>query len=80
MLRFGTDGVRGDADADLTSPLVISLGRAVARALRPSRALIGRDTRASGARIEAELARGLIAEGVQPVFLGVLPTPAITSS
>ena len=77
VLRFGTDGVRGDADADLTSPLVISLGRAVARALRPARALIGRDTRASGARIETELARGLLAEGVRPVFLGVLPTPAM---
>jgi phosphoglucosamine mutase len=77
VLRFGTDGVRGDADSDLTSPLVISLGRAVARALRPARALIGRDTRASGARIETELARGLVAEGVAPVFLGVLPTPAI---
>ncbi len=76
-LRFGTDGVRGDADTVLTPPLVISLGRAVARALRPARALIGRDTRASGARIETELARGLVAEGVTPVFLGVLPTPAI---
>jgi phosphoglucosamine mutase len=77
VLRFGTDGVRGNADADLTSAFVISLGRAVARALRPSRALIGRDTRESGARIETELARGLVAEGVTPVFLGVLPTPAI---
>jgi phosphoglucosamine mutase len=77
VLRFGTDGVRGDADADLTSPLVIGLGRAVARALQPARALIGRDTRASGARIETELARGLTAEGVAPVFLGILPTPAI---
>ncbi|MDZ4827169.1 MAG: phosphoglucosamine mutase [Actinomycetota bacterium] len=34
MLRFGTDGVRGDADADLTSPLVVALGRAAARVLR----------------------------------------------
>ena len=77
MLRFGTDGVRGDADADLTSPLVIALGRAIARALGPSRVLIGRDTRESGVRIEGDLARGLAAEGVATGALGVLPTPAI---
>jgi phosphoglucosamine mutase len=77
MLRFGTDGVRGDAEADLTPPLIIALGRAVARALEPTRVLIGRDTRASGVRIETELAQGLAGEDVEPIFLGVLPTPAI---
>jgi phosphoglucosamine mutase len=77
VLRFGTDGVRGDADTDLTSDLVIAFARAVARALRPSRMLIGRDTRESGVRIEGELIRGLAAEGVVAVPLGVLPTPAI---
>ena len=34
MLRFGTDGVRGDADADLTTPLIVALGRAMIRKLR----------------------------------------------
>jgi phosphoglucosamine mutase len=77
VLRFGTDGVRGDADNDLTTPLVVALARAVARVLRPTRVLVGRDTRASGPRIVAELAIGLQAEGVEPVLLGVLPTPAI---
>jgi phosphoglucosamine mutase len=77
VLRFGTDGVRGDADVDLTPPLVIALGRAIARALGPARVLIGRDTRASGDRLEGDLARGLAAEGVATVALGVLPTPAI---
>ncbi|HWS45081.1 MAG TPA: phosphoglucosamine mutase [Acidimicrobiia bacterium] len=77
MLRFGTDGVRGDAAADLTSPLVVALGRAVARVLRSDRVLIGRDPRASGARIFGDLALGLTREGVVPVDLGVLPTPAI---
>jgi phosphoglucosamine mutase len=77
VLRFGTDGVRGDADADLTSPLVLALGRAIARALGPSRVLIGRDTRESGVRIERDLARGLAVEGVATGALGVLPTPAI---
>jgi phosphoglucosamine mutase len=78
VLRFGTDGVRGDAEADLPTPTVVALGRAVARALgRPGRFLIGRDTRTSGARIEDDLASGLACEGVQPVLLDVLPTPAI---
>jgi phosphoglucosamine mutase len=77
VLRFGTDGVRGDADNDLPTWFVDALARAVARVLQPERVFVGRDTRASGPRIEAELAAGLRAEGVEPVLLGVLPTPAI---
>jgi phosphoglucosamine mutase len=77
VLRFGTDGVRGDADHDLPGPFIVALARATARVLRPQRVLIGRDTRASGPRLVAELAAGLRAEGVTPVQLGVLPTPAI---
>jgi len=77
VLRFGTDGVRGDAEHDLTSDLVVALGRAVARVLSPPQVVIAGDTRRSGPRIEAELAAGLRAEGVEPVLLGVLPTPAI---
>jgi phosphoglucosamine mutase len=77
VLRFGTDGVRGDAENDLTSSLVFALGRAVARVLAPPKVVVAGDTRASGPRIAAELAMGLQAEGVEPVLLGVLPTPAI---
>jgi phosphoglucosamine mutase len=77
VLRFGTDGVRGDAERDLTSRLVVALGRAVARVLHPPRVVIGRDTRVSGPRIEADLAAGLQGDGVETVSLGVLPTPAI---
>ena len=77
MLRFGTDGVRGDAEKDLTTPFVVALGRAVARVLSPERVFIGRDTRASGPRIEAGLAVGLQSEVARTVSLGVLPTPAI---
>jgi len=47
VLRFGTDGVRGNADADLTSPLVVALGRAAVRVLGVTRFLVGRDTRES---------------------------------
>jgi phosphoglucosamine mutase len=77
VLRFGTDGVRGDADRDLTDAFVRALGRAVARVLAPDELLIGRDTRASGVRIERALGDGAADEGVTPVHLGVLPTPAI---
>ncbi len=77
MLRFGTDGVRGDAENDLTTRYVVALGRAVARVLRPRRVIIGRDTRESGPRIEAALSIGLRSEVVEPTLLGVLPTPAI---
>ncbi len=77
MLRFGTDGIRGDAATELSTDLVTSLGRAVARALGASRILIGCDTRASGARIEAELTRGITSEPCDAVVLGVAPTPAI---
>lgn len=76
-LRFGTDGVRGEADTELTDELVEALGRAAARVLPADRFLIGRDTRASGPRIEAALARGFAAEGVGVDLLGVAPTPAV---
>ncbi len=77
MLRFGTDGVRGDADTDLTTPLIVALGRAAARVLGADTFFVGRDTRESGPRIEADLARGLATEGANVVALGVAPTPAI---
>ena len=77
MLRFGTDGVRGDADADLTPPLVFALGRAAARVLGVDTFVVGRDTRASGPRIEDDLIQGFAAEGAQATSLGVAPTPAV---
>jgi phosphoglucosamine mutase len=77
VLRFGTDGVRGDADADLTPPLVVALGRAAARVIGAREFLVGRDTRESGPRIEADLTQGLAAEGVEVTSLGVASTPAI---
>jgi phosphoglucosamine mutase len=76
-LRFGTDGVRGVANVDLTPELVLALGRATARVLPGNRYLIGRDTRRSGPMLGAALAAGLAAEGVAVDHLGVLPTPAV---
>jgi phosphoglucosamine mutase len=77
VLRFGTDGVRGDADTDLTTPLIVALGRAAARVFGARAFIIGRDTRESGPRIEIALMQGFEAEGAQVVFLGVAPTPAV---
>jgi phosphoglucosamine mutase len=77
VLRFGTDGVRGDADNDLTDPFVTALGRAAARVLDARRFVVGRDTRASGARIERALCLGLQREGVDVTAVDVLPTPGI---
>ena len=76
-LRFGTDGVRGVANLDLTPELVVALGRAAARVLRGDHFVIGRDTRISGPLIEAALAAGLASEGATVHTLGVVPTPVV---
>ena len=77
MLKFGTDGVRGVANAELTPELVVALGRAAARVLGGETFLIGRDTRVSGPLLQAALTAGLASEGTNVVDLGVLPTPAV---
>jgi len=78
VLRFGTDGIRGDADADLTSDLVVALGRAAAAVFGIERPfIVGRDTRRSGPRLRDDLAVGLHAEGAVVRDAGVLPTPAL---
>ena len=78
---FGTDGVRGKANRDLTPGLAYRLGRAVAEILvedaeEPS-ITIGKDTRISGDMLEAALIAGICSRGVNVYRLGVLPTPAI---
>jgi phosphoglucosamine mutase len=77
MLKFGTDGVRGVANAELTPELALALGRAAARVLGGDRFAIGRDTRRSGPLLESALAAGLAAEGIDVVSLGVAPTPEV---
>jgi len=77
VLKFGTDGVRGVANSELTPELALALGRAAARVLRGARFAVGRDTRRSGPLLEAALSAGLAAEGVDVASLGVVPTPAV---
>jgi phosphoglucosamine mutase len=82
-LKFGTDGVRGVANAELTPELVLCLGRAAARVLggsgREPAFLVGRDTRISGPLLQAALAAGLASEGFEVRDLGVVPTPAVAA-
>jgi len=75
--RFGTDGIRGVANLDLTPEVVLALGRAAARVLRAGRFVVGRDPRASGPMLQAALSAGLASEGASVLDLGVVPTPAV---
>ncbi|HUR78836.1 MAG TPA: phosphoglucosamine mutase [Acidimicrobiales bacterium] len=79
-LKFGTDGVRGVANDELTPELVLALGRAAARVLGTSQPyLIGRDTRVSGPLLQSALMAGLASEGASVVDLGVIPTPGVAA-
>ncbi len=79
---FGTDGVRGLANDDLTPDLALSLGRAVVRLAgergvdRP-RVVVGRDTRRSGPMLEDALCAGVASAGGVALRAGVVPTPAV---
>ncbi len=75
--RFGTDGVRGVANSELSTDLVLALGRAVARTITATTFLVGRDTRRSGPMLQAALSAGLASEGADVIDMGVLPTPAL---
>ena len=85
MALFGTDGVRGVANRDLTAELALDLAVAAAHVLgevgaisknRP-KAIVGQDSRASGEFLEAAIVSGLSSAGVDVYKVGVLPTPAI---
>ncbi len=78
---FGTDGVRGIANRDLTCELAFKLGQASACVLasnvhRPT-ILVGRDTRISGEMLESALVAGICSMGARAVLVDVMPTPAI---
>ena len=80
---FGTDGVRGVANRELTAELAMAIGSASARRLtttsRTGRrvAVIGRDPRASGEMLEAAVIAGITGEGIDALRVGILPTPAV---
>jgi len=79
---FGTDGIRGVANLDLTAELATNLGTAAVQVLavglaKKPVAVIGRDTRASGEFLEAALAAGMAAAGATVFRIGVAPTPEV---
>jgi phosphoglucosamine mutase len=80
--HFGTDGVRGVANADLSPDLALALGRAATRlhrergVERPT-VVVGRDTRRSGPMLEDALAAGIASAGGRVLRAGVLPTPGV---
>ncbi len=76
-LKFGTDGVRGDARNELTPHLVAALARAGAEELGADGFVVGRDTRESGPVLVAALHAGVAAAGGSSIDLGVVPTPAV---
>ena len=79
---FGTDGVRGVANKELTPELAFRLGRAGAYVLTKERKhnakiIVGMDTRISGDMLEAALIAGICSVGAEAVSLGIIPTPAV---
>lgn len=82
---FGTDGIRGLANRDVTAELALNVGTAAARVLAASgqfqghlpRAVVGRDTRVSGEFLSGAICAGLASAGVDVLNIGVLPTPAV---
>lgn len=74
---FGTDGVRGVANADLSPELAFKLGFAGALVLGRGKFVIGRDPRASGKMLESAVVAGTCAAGADVLLVGVMPTPAI---
>ncbi len=79
---FGTDGVRGVANKELTAELALKIGKAGAYVLGKEkkgrvRILIGMDTRISGQMLEAALVAGVCSVGAEAICVGVAPTPAI---
>ena len=83
MALFGTDGIRGLANRELTAEIALDVAVAAAHILvesKPGRAkaIVGQDSRASGEFLEAAVVAGLTSAGVDVYRVGVLPTPAIS--
>ena len=79
---FGTDGVRGVANADLTPELAFRIGRAAGAVLAHKidivhPVVVGRDTRVSGSMLEAAIVAGITSTGRNVITIGVIPTPGV---
>ncbi|WP_353092901.1 phosphoglucosamine mutase [Tissierella praeacuta] len=77
---FGTDGIRGIANKDLTPELAFQVGRAGAYILAKEnhgKIVVGKDTRASGDMLEAAMTAGICSMGIDVISVGIIPTPAV---
>jgi len=74
---FGTDGIRGVANAQLRPEIALALGRAAARHLGSTAFLVGRDTRHSGPMLLCALSAGIASEGFDVIDVGIIPTPGL---
>jgi phosphoglucosamine mutase len=74
---FGSSGIRGLANVEVTSALAVKIGLAVAKFSKAGRVLVARDTRVSGLMLEDALVSGLLAAGANVTCLGVIPTPVL---
>ncbi len=78
---FGTDGVRGIANTEITPELAFRLGEAAGHYLaergKRGRIVVGRDTRISGSMLEAAIVAGITSSGADALLAGIIPTPAI---
>jgi phosphoglucosamine mutase len=75
--HFGTDGIRGRANENLTVDMAYRLGQYLGKTFREGRILIGRDTRLSGGMFESALSAGITALGANSYLLGVCSTPEL---
>jgi phosphoglucosamine mutase len=79
-IKFGTDGIRGPVETDITPEVCLRIGHAAGIVLKEmgwETVLIGKDTRVSGYMLESALQAGFIAAGVNVRLLGPLPTPGV---
>jgi phosphoglucosamine mutase len=74
---FGTDGIRGVAFDTLTSDLAFRVGQAIAHVYHPQEVVIGMDTRESSPMLAYSIANGLMANGIDVIFAGVVSTPMV---
>jgi phosphomannomutase/phosphoglucomutase len=76
MALFGTNGVRGIANVELTTEMAMGLAKSFGT-FRPGNIVVGRDTRESGRMLEAAVVSGLLSTGCHVVDLGIAPVPAV---
>ncbi|RLI17000.1 phosphoglucosamine mutase, partial [Candidatus Bathyarchaeota archaeon] len=72
---FGSSGIRGLVNLDLTTDLAVKIGMTIATFSKNRKVLVARDTRVSGLMLENALVSGLLAGGADVKVLGILPTP-----